>query len=163
MKKMKSLAALLLVFIMAISVIGCGSAESGGTTASSASTSKSASESTAKSGGLRVALLLPGSLNDGGWNAAAYNGLMELKNKGYDCAFTESVAVTDIEQGFRNYASEGYELVIGHGAEFGEPAMRVAPEFPDTHFFVSGKVPDGVAESDIPSIWSFRFFCCWIL
>ena len=30
---------------------------------------------------LRIALLLPGSLNDGGWNAAAYAGLMELQDE----------------------------------------------------------------------------------
>ncbi|MDY4138573.1 MAG: BMP family protein, partial [Eubacteriales bacterium] len=55
-----------------------------------------------------------------------------------------------IEEAMRNYASEEYDLVIGHGFEFGEPAMRVAPEFPDVKFFVSGKMPDGVTEADLP-------------
>ena len=137
---MKKLLALMVAGVMMLSTAAvCPAAESAETT-----------EPT-----LRVALLLPGSLNDGGWNAAAYNGLMELQDEGYECAFTEGVAIADIEQGMRNYASEGYDLVIGHGAEFGEPAMRVAPEFPDTKFFVSGKMPDGVTEEDIPDNTAF--------
>ena len=98
---------------------------------------------------LRIALLLPGSLNDGGWNAAAYTGLMQLKDEGYDVAFTENVTIAGIEEAMRNYAYEEYDLIIGHGFEFGEPAMRVAPEFPDVNFFVSGKMPDGVTEEDL--------------
>lgn len=104
---------------------------------------------------LRIALVLPGSLNDGGWNAAAYNGLMALKDEGYEVAFTESVAIADIEQALRNYANEGFDLVIGHGFEFGEPTMRVAPEFPETKFFVSGKMPDGFTEADLPENTGF--------
>ena len=37
-----------------------------------------------------------------------------------------------------------FDLVIGHGFEFGEPAMRVSSQYPDVNFFVSGKMPDGV-------------------
>ena len=104
---------------------------------------------------LRIALLLPGSLNDGGWNAAAYTGLMQLKDEGYDVAFTENVTIAGIEEAMRNYAYEEYDLIIGHGFEFGEPAMRVAPEFPDVNFFVSGKMPDGVTEEDLPANTGF--------
>ena len=100
-------------------------------------------------------LLLPGSLNDGGWNAAAYAGLMELKDEGYEVAFTENIAIAGIEEAMRNYALEGFDLVIGHGFEFGEPAMRVAAEYPDVNFYVSGKMPDGVSEEDLPANTGF--------
>jgi basic membrane protein A len=100
---------------------------------------------------IKIALLLPGSLNDGGWNANAYQGLMALKDKGYEVAFTESVAISAIEEAFTNYATQGFNLIVGHGFEFGEPALRVAPQFPDVKFFVSGKMPDGVALADIPA------------
>ncbi len=99
---------------------------------------------------LRVALILPGSLNDGGWNANAYAGLKELEEAGYDVAFTESVEISAIEETFRNYASTDFDLVIGHGFEFGEPAIRVAPDFPEVNFFVSGKMPDGVSVDSLP-------------
>jgi basic membrane protein A len=153
MKGKKILAAILGLTLVGALLAGCGS----GAASTAESTAASTAESTAQTGDakLRVALLLPGSMNDGGWNAAAYNGLMELKDQGYECAFTEGVEIAAIEEAMRNYASEGYDLVIGHGAEFGEPAMRVAPEFPDVKFFVSGKLPDGVTEADIPANTGF--------
>lgn len=141
----KILTAILALTLVGTALVGCGANKP-----VQESVSEEAAEPVSEAS-LRVALLLPGSMNDGGWNAAAYNGLMELKDQGYECAFTEGVEIAAIEEAMRNYASEGYDLVIGHGAEFGEPAMRVAPEFPDVKFFVSGKLPDGVAEADIPA------------
>ena len=94
-----------------------------------------------------VALILPGSISDAGWNASAYIGLQELAEKGYETAFTESVPIPDIEGAFRSYAEQGFTLILGHGYEFGEPAAKVAPDFPDTYFFVAGKKPPEVEVS----------------
>ncbi|MGI6030878.1 MAG: BMP family protein [Eubacteriales bacterium] len=151
MKKMWKALALTLALSLMTAVAGCGSeGDTSTSTGSDTSTSTSGTE-----GKLRVALLLPGSLNDGGWNANAYAGLKDLEAEGYEVAFTENIAIAGIEEAMRNYAFEGYDLVIGHGAEFGEPAMRVAPEFPDVKFFVSGKMPDGVEEADLPENTGF--------
>ncbi len=150
MKKVqKTLALFLAVCLMAALAAGCGGAPTG---------SGPSDPGDSDAGGdakLRIALLLPGSLNDGGWNAAAYAGLMELQGEGYDVAFTENIAIAGIEEAMRSYASEGYDLVIGHGFEFGEPAMRVAGEFPEVNFFVSGKMPDGVSAADLPANTGF--------
>jgi basic membrane protein A len=91
-----------------------------------------------------VALLLPGSIGDAGWNANAYKGLQEIEAQGIETAYTESVPIPDIEAAFRGYAEQGYTLVIGHGFEFGEPALKVASDFPEVSFHVSGKAPPGV-------------------
>jgi basic membrane protein A len=90
-------------------------------------------------------------MNDGGWNAAAYRGLMALKDQGYDVAFTENVEISSIEETLHNYAGNNFDLVIGHGFECGEPVMRVSGNYPRVRFFVSGKMPDGVDEADIPA------------
>lgn len=116
----------------------------------SGSTASDASR-TAASAKLRIALILPGSMNDGGWNAAAYRGLMALKDEGYDVAFTENVEISSIEETFHNYAANNFDLIIGHGFECGEPVMRVSENYPKIRFFVSGKMPDGVGEADIPA------------
>jgi len=93
----------------------------------------------------RIALVLPGSIADAGWNAHAYQALQELAAQGYETAYTESCPIPDMEAALRTYAEEGYDLIIGHGFEFGTPTLAVAPSFPNTYFFVSGKCPKDVA------------------
>jgi basic membrane lipoprotein Med (substrate-binding protein (PBP1-ABC) superfamily) len=47
----------------------------------------------------------------------------------------------EIEAALRDFASRGYDIVIGHGAGYGEPALKVAKDFPDTRFVIpSGRV-----------------------
>lgn len=86
----------------------------------------------------KVALVLSGPVNDGGWNSTGYRGVVEAQDKlGFDLAFTENVDTSSQEEVIRGYASEGYHLIIGHGFQFGDAAMRVAPSFPDTFFLIT--------------------------
>ena len=85
--------------------------------------------------GLNVALLLSGAANDQGWNQTAYEGAQKACEKyGYELAYTENLEVADISAAFADYASAGYDVVIGHGYEFGDPALEVAETYPDTKF-----------------------------
>ena len=85
--------------------------------------------------GLKVALLLYGPLSDTGWNATAYQGLLDAQDEfGIEVAFTEDVQVPDIEQALRDYSSQGYDLVIGHSFPFMDPMVAVSPDFPATKF-----------------------------
>ena len=85
--------------------------------------------------GLKVALLLSGAANDQGWNQTAYEGTQKACEKyGYELAYTENLEVADLSAAFADYASAGYDVVIGHGYEFGDPALEVAETYPDTKF-----------------------------
>lgn len=85
--------------------------------------------------GLKVALLLSGAANDQGWNQTAYEGTQKACEKyGYELAYTENLEVADISAAFADYASAGYDVVIGHGYQFGDPALEVAETYPDTKF-----------------------------
>lgn len=85
--------------------------------------------------GLKVALLLSGAANDQGWNQTAYEGTQKACEKyGYELAYTENLEVADISAAFADYAGAGYDVVIGHGYEFGDPALEVAETYPDTKF-----------------------------
>jgi basic membrane protein A and related proteins len=84
---------------------------------------------------IKVALLLSGPANDGGWNAVALKGLKDAEKKyGIETAYTEHVSVADSESAFIEYAAQGYDLIIGHGFQFGEPAVRVGKRFKKTKF-----------------------------
>jgi basic membrane lipoprotein Med (substrate-binding protein (PBP1-ABC) superfamily) len=86
-------------------------------------------------GGFRVALLTPGSINDGGWNAGAYQGLLRIRDElGAEVRHVETRTPAEFDEGFRDFASRGFALVFGHGFEYQEAAARAGAEFPGTIF-----------------------------
>jgi len=86
----------------------------------------------------RVALLTPGPISDGGWNASAYDGLQLIKQElGAAVSNVQTGNPSEFAQGFRDYAEQGYDLVFGHGFEFQDPALQIGAEFPNTAFVVS--------------------------
>ena len=89
-------------------------------------------------GKFKVAMLLPCSISDAGWNALAYEGLKEIeKQLGAEISHAEPRTPTDQEEQFRSYALDGYHMVFGHGYEFQDPAKAVAPNYPKTIFITS--------------------------
>ena len=96
----------------------------------------------------KVAMLLPGSISDAGWNALAYEGLKAIKKElGAEISHAETRTPTDQEEQFRAYALDGYNMVFGHGYEFQDPAKAVAPDFPETIFITSsgGTITDNIS------------------
>jgi basic membrane lipoprotein Med (substrate-binding protein (PBP1-ABC) superfamily) len=86
----------------------------------------------------RVALLTPGSIADGGWNAGAYAGLVAIRDEfSAEVRHVETRTPAEFEEGFRDFASRGFALVFGHGFEYQEAASRVSAEFPNTTFITT--------------------------
>jgi basic membrane protein A len=97
-----------------------------------------AQESAADDGTVKVALLLSGPANDQGWNAIAVAGLQAAQEKfGIETSIMENLGITDTEAAYRDYASQGYDLVIGHGFQFGAPAAKVSADFPNQYFMAT--------------------------
>ena len=87
---------------------------------------------------LRVAALFAGTIDDAGWVAAAYDGLVKAKEKyGIEFAYSEKLQPADYQSTFRDYASQGYNIIIGHGDPFGDAALKVAKDYPDIVFAVT--------------------------
>jgi basic membrane protein A len=85
----------------------------------------------------RIALVTDALFSDGGWGAAAFNAAKQLEtNYGYEVAYAENIAIPEIETTLRQYSQDGYNLIIAHGFEWGDPAVRVGAEFPDTKYVV---------------------------
>ncbi len=87
----------------------------------------------------RVALLSPGPISDDGWNAFGYDAL-KIIEKELGCEVRQQQvndSPADREQGFRAFAQEGFDVVIGHGGEFADQALAVARDFPNTTFVVT--------------------------
>ena len=83
----------------------------------------------------RVAMLTPGPISDQSWNAGAYEGLMRIRDSlGGEVSHIQTTAPAEFEENFRQYGAQGYDLVFGHGFEFQDAAVRVAPQHPRTFF-----------------------------
>ncbi len=86
----------------------------------------------------KVALLSPGPVSDAGWNALAYEGLLAIRDQlGAEIAQIQTRTPGEFEEGFRDFARRGYQLVFGHGFEFQDAAAAVAPDFPNTVFITT--------------------------
>jgi basic membrane protein A len=94
----------------------------------------------------KVAMLLPGSINDQSWNASGFGAITTLKAKGTEAAYTENVAPADHIETMRDYARRGFNPVIGHSGRFLSAAQRVGPEF-DKTFFVVGSGATGMGKN----------------
>ena len=101
---------------------------------------------------LKVALVLPGSVSDGTFNAAAAKGIKEAQAKypNVTVSVRENTGMAQIEAALFEYASNGYDVVIGHGFQFAEAAKKIHNQFPKTWFIINtAKV------SEAPNLASF--------
>jgi basic membrane lipoprotein Med (substrate-binding protein (PBP1-ABC) superfamily) len=74
-------------------------------------------------------------VSDQSWNSGAYRGLLEIRDSlGAQISNIETKTPAEFDENFRQYGSQGYDLVFGHGFEFQDAARRVAAEFPHTIF-----------------------------
>ncbi len=122
---MKKLILVILVITLCLSLFACAKKEDDGK--------------------IKVALCTPGPINDGAWSSIAYDAVMAAKEK-YDIevVYSENVQLTDMEAVFTDYASQGYDLLIGHSYMFGDAALAVGEKYPDVKFAII----DGTVGSD---------------
>jgi basic membrane protein A and related proteins len=87
---------------------------------------------------LRVGLLTPGSVNDNGWNAIAYEGLLRIqKELGAQISHQETRTPAEFDEGFRSYGAKGFDLAFGHGFEFQDAALKAGRQYPKTVFITT--------------------------
>lgn len=87
---------------------------------------------------LKVALLTPGPISDKSWNAGAYAGLMAIRDSlQAEVSHIQTRTPAEFDENFRQYGAKGFDLVFGHGFEFQDAALRVAPMYPNTVFITT--------------------------
>ena len=103
---------------------------------------------------LKVALCMSGTANDQGWNQTAYEGTLKACEKyGMELTYSENLETADITAAFADYASSDYDVIIGHGFEFGDPALEVAEQYPDVLFICTE------ADAEADNVASYVMAC----
>ena len=86
---------------------------------------------------LKIAFLTDGLFSDAGWGAFGYNAAQALQEEyAYVVDLKENVPISMIENTLREYAKAGYDLIISHGFEWGEPSIKVGKDYPETKFVI---------------------------
>ncbi|MDO9086778.1 MAG: BMP family protein [Anaerolineaceae bacterium] len=87
----------------------------------------------------KAGLLAPGPVNDGGWNQTAYEALKRMETDlDAEISYVEvEMSPAAFEKAFRDFADQGFQFILGHGNEFTDAAVAVAPDYPNTFFFLS--------------------------
>ncbi len=136
MKKVKALS-ILLALSMFVPMISCSSPSNQPNSNDSATTSSNAAGATTDTPLKKIALVIDSPVADGGFNANAWKGLEQAKAKyGCEIAVSENVKQSDFESVFRDYANNGFSLILGNGSQYSDAAAAVAPDFPDIKFAV---------------------------
>ncbi len=111
------------------------------TTAAEAPTAVPQSNAPA-AGNFKMAAVFPGVITDADYNTLAYVGLSAVKSDlGVDTAYSESVAVPDVDRVMREYIDAGYNIIWTHGGQFVTQTVDLAKQFPKVVFIAEGDAP----------------------
>ena len=137
-KRMRAVVGLALVAALGLTACG-GSGNSTSSNNSSKETAAAESEDGAASEeGKSVAMIFSGLITDEAFNQFTYEGMMKAKEElGIKTAYKENVTQDEQLEVLRQFAQQGYQIIIGQGGQFGEAVSMVAEEFPDTQFIFS--------------------------
>ncbi len=131
-------------------------APTGGETAS-----ESAGEAAAPMEPFRIAIVMPSSTTDLAWSQAMFDALKAVQAEmggedALEIAFSEGMfQVTDAAAAIRDYAAEGYDLVIAHGTQYGNSMFEVAADFPETSF-AWGTATDTGQDKGLNNIFAYE-------
>ena len=108
----------------------------------------------------RVAFIMPSTVNDFAWSQSMYDALMtiqeEMGEDEFQFVYSESMfVVADAAAAIRDYASEGYNLIIAHGSQYGSSLVEIAPDFPNTSF-AWGSTANVFTDEGITNIYAYE-------
>ncbi|MFN8458539.1 MAG: BMP family protein [Anaerolineae bacterium] len=108
----------------------------------------------------RIAVVTPSTKNDLAFSQSMYDALVKIQKEmggpdKLEIAISESMfKVEDAAAAIRDYASQGYNLVIAHGSQYGTSLAEIAPDFPDTSF-AWGTTVDTFKDKGVENVFAY--------
>ncbi|WP_161845484.1 BMP family protein [Pseudoflavonifractor sp. 524-17] len=132
MKKQRLLGSIL-AMTLALGLAACAGRGGTGTQADKPQESRPAA------GEYKVAVLLPGSINDGGWSTTGYEAAKKAAETiGAEFSYTETKSPQDAVDALTDYGERGFTMVFCHSYDYQDACAKVAPDYPNTQFITSG-------------------------
>ena len=87
----------------------------------------------------RVAVVMPSATTDLAFGQSMYDALVrvqeEMGAENFEFVYSEGMfVVDDAAAAIRDYATQGFDLIIAHGSQYGSSLQEIAPDFPETSF-----------------------------
>jgi basic membrane protein A len=95
-----------------------------------------ATKAPAAGGDLKIGLVTDvGRVNDRTFNQSAWEGVLDAAAElGVEPKYIETKAATDYLDNIRQFADEGYDVIVTVGFALGDATLQMAAEYPDTKF-----------------------------
>jgi basic membrane lipoprotein Med (substrate-binding protein (PBP1-ABC) superfamily) len=109
----------------------------------------------------RVAVIMPSAINDLAFSQSIYNALVAIQGEmggpdKMELVYSEGMfVVDDAAAAIRDYAAQGYDLVIAHGSQYGSSLREIAPDFPETSF-AHGTTVDTFVDEGINNVFAYE-------
>jgi basic membrane protein A len=144
---MKLRTSLMAAAALSLIVVACSNSATQAPATSQPSTTPTEAASTAPEASpsqaakkFRVALIMPSATTDLAFSQSMYQALVAEQQKAggegnFEIKFTENMFnVPDAQAAIRDYASQGFDLVIAHGSQYGAGVEEIAKDFPAVSF-----------------------------
>jgi len=134
---MKKIAWLMLVVLFTVVLAACGGQA---TPAEAPAEEQPADAPVVEEKPFRVAVVMPSAINDLAFSQSMYDALMVIQAEmggpeKMEIVYSEGMfVVDDAAAAIRDYASQGFDLIIAHGSQYGSSLQEIAPDFPETSF-----------------------------
>jgi len=109
----------------------------------------------------RVAVVMPSAITDLAFSQSMYDALVGIQAEmgGTDkmeLVYSEGMfVVDDAAAAIRDYAAEGFDLVIAHGSQYGSSLQEIAPDFTETAF-AWGTTLDTFTDQGINNVFAYE-------
>lgn len=149
-----------LLILLALLLSACGGATPAPQTAAPTEPPVEETQPPVQEGPFRVAVVMPSAINDLAFSQSMYDALnaiqTEMGAENFEFAHSENMfVVDDAAAALRDYASQGYDLVIAHGSQYGSSLLEIAPDFPETSF-AWGTTVDTFVDQGINNVYAYE-------
>ncbi|HUK66829.1 MAG TPA: BMP family protein [Anaeromyxobacteraceae bacterium] len=87
---------------------------------------------------VKIALIVESTVDDKGWCQAMHDAIKSVQAKYgpalVEYSYTEKMKPVDAGSAARQYASQGFDIVVAHGAQYKNLVLEMADEFPKVTF-----------------------------
>ncbi|HPE65608.1 MAG TPA: BMP family ABC transporter substrate-binding protein, partial [Synergistales bacterium] len=86
---------------------------------------------------VKIALIIESTVDDKGWCQAMHDGILQAQKElpgRIEYSYSEKMKPVDAGSAVLQYVSQGYHIVIGHGAQYKNLMLEMAEEYPEVTF-----------------------------